>query len=162
MNPSQLRKYLNCNLFKAFVITSVLFLSNSSRVSAQSFVYYPFNSVLGVSTNPNNLFWMDFRFFTNSYFTSVTTDISPQFNVASTQRADYYVGGGVKFNVYNVFNGYNPVEGYFLNSGVKVRPFDKFKRLHIAFEISPYADRKMEAGLFRTMLGIGYNFNQWK
>lgn len=134
----------------------------SGRASAQSVVYYPFNSVLGISSNPNNLFWADFRIFTNSYFTSVTGEISPQFTVYSSPRADYYTGAGLKVNFYNIFHNYNPVEGYFLNAGVKVRPFDKFKKLHIAFEISPYAVRQMDAGLFRTMLGIGYNFNQWK
>jgi hypothetical protein len=129
---------------------------------AQSIVYYPFNSVLGISSNPNNLFWVDFRLFTNSYFTSVTGEISPQFTVYSTQKADYYTGVGVKVNFYNMFNNYNPVEGYFMNAGVKVRPFEKYKKLHIAFEISPYAAKEMDAGLFRTMLGIGYNFGQWK
>lgn len=146
--------------FRAFILGFILLFSGT--VSAQSVVYYPFNSVLGISSNPNNFFWADFRLFTNSYFTSVTGEISPQFTVYSTQRAEYYTGAGVKLNFYNMFNNYNPVEGYFMNAGVKVRPFDKFKKLHIAFEISPYAVRQMDAGLFRTMLGVGYNFNQWK
>ncbi len=147
-------------LFRTCILSGLLLVP--AALSAQSVVYYPFNSVLGVSTNPNNLFWADFRIFTNSYFTSVTGEISPQFTVYSTPRAEYYTGAGVKVNFYNMFNNYNPVEGYFMNAGVKVRPFDKFKKLHIAFEISPYAVRQMDAGLFRTMLGIGYNFNQWK
>lgn len=155
-------RFMHLSSLKNKTVLFLALLLAGISASAQSVVYYPFNSVVGVSTNPNNLFWMDFRVFTNSYFTSVTTEISPQFNIASTERADYYVGGGVKLNVYNAFHNYNPVEGYFLNAGVKVRPFDKFKRLHIAFEISPYAVREMDAGLFRTMLGIGYNFNQWK
>lgn len=148
------------NLPKAVVLAGALLLSGALK--AQSVVYYPFNNVLGISTNPNNVFWADFRLFTNSYFTSVSGEISPQFTVYSTQKADYYTGGGVKFNFYNLFNSYNPVEGYFLNAGVKVRPFEKYKKLHIAFEISPYAVKEMDAGLFRTMLGIGYNFGQWK
>lgn len=143
------------------LILAVIF-ALPGKMFAQSVVYYPFNSVLGVSSNPNNLFWADFRIFTNSYFTSVTGEISPQFTVYSTSRADYYTGVGLKLNFYNMFNNYNPVEGYFMNAGVKIRPFDKFKKLHIAFEISPYAVRQMDAGLFRTMLGVGYNFNQWK
>ncbi|MFS0489604.1 hypothetical protein [Leadbetterella byssophila] len=108
------------------------------------------------------MFWVDFRLFTNSYFTSVTGEISPQFTVYSTPKADYYTGVGVKVNFYNMFNNYNPIEGYFMNAGVKVRPFEKYKKLHIAFEISPYAAKEMDAGLFRTMIGIGYNFGQWK
>lgn len=59
-----------------------------------------------------------------------------------------------------MFEGNNAIDGYFFNTGVKVRPIDKFKKMHIAFEISPYATREMDAGLFRTMLGIGYNFSK--
>lgn len=155
-------KHLNSRGLRIVILLSFFVVGILSKVSAQSIVYYPFNSVLGVSTNPNNKVWADFRLFTNSYFTSVTLDISPEFNVVSTPRANYYVGAGVKFNTYNVFNNYNPVEGYFMNVGMRARPFDKYKKVHVVFEISPYAVREMDAGLFRTMLGIGYNFNQRK
>ncbi len=155
-------KPLNSPSLRIIILLSFFVAGIFSKTSAQSIVYYPFNSVLGVSTNPNNKVWADFRLFTNSYFTSVTVDVSPQFNVATTPRASYYVGAGVKFNIYNAFNNYNPLEGYFMNVGVKARPFDKYKKVHVVFEISPYAVREMDAGLFRTMLGIGYNFNQKK
>ena len=143
---------------KVLLIAALIVFSFSAK--SQSVVYYPFNSVLGVSTNPDKKVWADVRFFTNSYFTSLTVEVAPEFTVARTQRADYYVGAGVKLNTYNMFQNYNPIEGYFFNTGVKVRPIDKFKKMHIAFEISPYATRQMDAGLFRTMLGIGYNFGQ--
>ena len=158
-----LLKILNFLSKKPFFIGFIIFASSlQSPLKAQSIVYYPFNSVLGISSNPNNAAWVDFRFFTNSFFTSVTTDASLEFNIADTQRAYYYLGGGAKFNIYNITQGYNAVEGYFMNGGVRVRPFDKFKRVQIAFEISPFVTRQLDAGLFRTMLGIGYNFNQRK
>lgn len=144
---------------KSKFLFAFLFLI-SSAASAQNVTYYPFNSVLGISTNINKPVWTDLRFFTNSYFTSLTTEISPEFRVASTMRADFYAGGGVKLNTYDLFEGNNGLEGYFLNIGVKARPFDKYKKLNLTFEISPYAEREMDAGLFRTMLGIGYNFGK--
>lgn len=85
-------KHLTLLSNKIFLIGSFVFLS--FVVKAQSVVYYPFNSVLGVSTNPNKPVWGDLRFFTNSYFTSLTIEPSVEFNIARTQRADYYLGGG--------------------------------------------------------------------
>lgn len=140
----------------------VFFILFSHKAKSQNVTYFPFNSMFSVSTNPNNVFWMDLRFQTNSYFSTLASEISPQVNVKSTDRADFYVGGGVRVNYGNLFNSYNPLEGYFLNGGVRARPFDKFKAIHVVFEISPYAVRQMDAGLFRANLGIGYNFNQWK
>jgi hypothetical protein len=153
---------LNSLSLRIIIAVSFFSIGILTKTSAQSITYFPFNSVLGISTNPNNKVWGDLRLFTNSYFTSVTADISPQFNIVSTPRANYYLGAGVKFNTYNVFNNYNPVEGYFMNAGVRARPFDKYKKVQVIFEISPYAVREMDAGLFRTMLGIGYNFSQKK
>jgi hypothetical protein len=39
-------------------------------------------------------------------------------------------------------------------------PFEKYKKVQIAFEISPYAGRKLDIGVFRTNFGIGYNFSR--
>jgi hypothetical protein len=155
-------KLLYSSNLRIAMLISLLSVGISIKSTAQNISYFPFNSVVGIGTNPNKNVWGEMRLFTNSYFTSVTADLSPQFTVANTPRANYYVGGGVKFNVYNVFNNYNPVEGYFMNAGVRARPFDKYKRVQVIFEISPYAVREMDAGLFRTMLGIGYNFSRKK
>lgn len=145
---------------KALMLMGMFFLFSHTPLKAQSIAYYPFNSVLGFSSNPNNFFWVDMRLFTNSYFSSMSTDLALEFNIADTKRAYYYLGGGPKVNMYNLFNGKMPIEGYFVNSGVRVRPFDKFKRVQVIFEVSPYVVKEGDMGLFRTMLGIGYNFNQ--
>lgn len=158
MNLEFLKKYLKIKV----LVLSIGMSFASISLKAQGITYYPFNSVLGLNTNQDKKAWLDLKLYTNSYFTSVTTDLSPNFNIHSTLRADYYIGGGVKFNTYNAFNGYNPVEGYFLNAGVRSRPFDKYKRVQVIFEISPYAVKEMDAGLFRTLFGLGYNFNKTK
>ncbi|MBK9935765.1 MAG: hypothetical protein IPP05_16865 [Cytophagaceae bacterium] len=71
----------------------------------------------------------------------------------------YYAGGGFKLNYLNAIENNNILEGFMLNTGVRIMPVDKFKRFHVAFEVSPYVTRKMDIGLMRTFLGLGYNFS---
>jgi hypothetical protein len=127
---------------------------------AQSVVYYPFNSVLGLSTNPSKAIWLDVKFQTNSYFSSLSTDISPEINLKKTPKSITYMGAGVKMNYLNAIENNNILEGYFMNLGVRLMPFEKYKKVQIAFEISPYAGRKLDIGVFRTNFGIGYNFSR--
>ncbi len=127
---------------------------------AQSVVYYPFNSILGLSTNPSKAIWLDVKFQTNSYFSSLSTDISPEINLKKTPKSITYMGAGVKINYLNAIENNNILEGYFMNFGVRLMPFEKYKKVQIAFEVSPYAGRKLDIGVFRTNFGIGYNFSR--
>lgn len=127
---------------------------------AQSVVYYPFNSLLGVSTNPSRALWLDVKLQTNSYFSSLSTDISPEINLKKTPKTITYLGAGVKMNYLNAIENNNVLEGYFMNFGVRLMPFEKYKKVHVAFELSPYAGRKFDIGVFRTHFGIGYNFSR--
>ncbi|MCA0364479.1 MAG: hypothetical protein LCH67_10590 [Bacteroidetes bacterium] len=141
---------------RILVVFCILFLQKGF---AQSIVYYPFNSLLGVSSNPQNKVWVDVKMQTNSYFSSLSTEISPEITFKKTNRALYYVGGGLKLNYLNAIDNNNILEGFMLNTGVRIMPVDKFKRFQVAFEVSPYVTRKMDIGLMRTFLGIGYNFS---
>jgi hypothetical protein len=127
---------------------------------AQSVVYYPFNSILGLSTNPSKSLWLDVKFQTNSYFSSLSTDISPEINLKKTTKSITYIGAGVKMNYLNAIENNNILEGYFMNFGVRLMPFEKYKKVQLAFEVSPYAGRKFDIGVFRTHFGIGYNFSR--
>jgi hypothetical protein len=137
-----------------------LLLVFSANVSAQSIVYYPFNSVLGLSTNPNKSVWIDAKFQTNTYFSSLATDISPEINLNKNPKAKVYAGAGFRFNFLNVANGDPVFEGFFINTGLRAAPFEKYKRIQLAFELSPFIHRTVDFGLFRTQLGIGYNFSK--
>lgn len=137
-----------------------LMLGMSITSYAQSVVYYPFNSILGLSTNPSKAVWLDVKFQTNSYFSSLSTDISPEINLKKTPKSITYLGGGVKMNYLNAIENNNILEGYFMNFGVRLMPFEKYKKVQVAFEISPYAGRKFDIGVFRTNFGIGYNFSR--
>lgn len=138
----------------------VLLFCNCNSTFAQSIVYYPFNSILGISTNPSKSLWLDVKLQTNSYFSSLSTDISPEINLKKTPKSITYLGAGVKMNYLNAIENNNVLEGYFMNVGVRLMPFEKYKKVQIAFELSPYAGRKFDIGVFRTHFGIGYNFSR--
>ncbi len=146
------------NNLKAYLI--ILIVGLGKTTVAQSVVYYPFNSVLGISTNPSKAIWLDVKLQTNSYFSSLSTDISPEVNLKKTPKSITYLGAGVKMNYLNAIENNNILEGYFMNFGVRLMPFEKYKKIQIAFEISPYAGRKFDIGVFRTHFGIGYNFSR--
>jgi hypothetical protein len=141
---------------KIFLV--IFLLSCTVSLRAQSIVYYPFNSVLGLSTNPKKAVWLDFKFQTNSYFSSLSTEISPEFTIKSKPKALYYMGVGTRINYLNLVENKNVFEGYFLNAGTRLMPFEKYKKIQIAFELSPFVGRKADIGIFRSQLGIGYSF----
>lgn len=136
------------------------FVVVSQFTQAQTFTYYPFNSLFSVASNPNKTVWADFRFQMNSYISSLSTEISPMFNLNKSERAKFYVGAGVKANFLNYLNPdaskQSPLEGYFINTGVRASPFEKLPRFQVVFELSPYANKNFDLGVFRANLGLGY------
>ncbi len=144
---------------KKTLLTLVLF-AMVHLVKAQAIGYYPFNSMLSIASNPNKVFWMDFRFQMNSYFSSLSTEISPMINFRQKERANFYVGGGLKANFLNTLNPdenkRNILEGYFLNVGMRASPIEKLPKFQLIFELSPYSNTNFDLGVFRANLGIAY------
>ncbi len=150
-------------LKRFLLIASLTFFIQSAY--SQAVTYYPFNSVLSVSSNPNRAVWADFRFQMNSYFSSLSTEILPMFNISKGEKAKFYIGAGARFNFINLITQSDPekqkpLEGYSLNVGVRASPIAKIPRLQIAFELSPYANKNFDLGLFRANLGLGYVFGK--
>jgi hypothetical protein len=142
------------------------FLSIAQLSQAQAFTYYPFNSIFSIATNPNRTVWADFRFQMNSYFSSLSTEVSPMFNLNKSGEAKFYVGAGVKANFLNALNPdvskQSALEGYCFNAGVRTSPIEKLPRFQIVFELSPYANKNFDLGVFRANLGLGYVFGKKK
>ncbi len=132
----------------------------SSHTFAQSIAYYPFSSVLGLGTNPRKTLWLDAKFQTNSYFSSLSTEISPEFTIKSKPKALFYMGVGTRINYLNLVENKNVFEGYFLNAGTRLMPFDKYPKIQIAFELSPFVSRKADIGIFRSQIGVAYSFSK--
>lgn len=145
---------------KKELLVFAVILSLSLNSQAQSVAYYPFRSILSVSTNPELRVWGDLRFQTNSFFSSLSTEIAPAINLNENDKGRFYLGGGARLNYLATFQDGDILEGYFFNVGVRSAPFDKYPQIQIAFELSPYVASDFESGLFRTRLGIAYNFSR--
>ena len=148
---------------RIFLISTLFFTIFSSQVAhSQAFTYYPFNSVFAISSNPTKVFWLDFRFQMNSYFTSLSTEISPMINYKTIGVTKLYMGGGARFNFLNFLNDdpakRNPLEAYFLSFGMRSSPFTKAKGVQIAFELSPDISKNIDLGQFRARIGVAYVF----
>lgn len=142
------------------------FVVLSNICYSQAFTYYPFNSVFSIASNPNKPVWVDFRFQMNSYFSSLSTEISPMINLTKGEKAKFYIGAGIKANFLNYINTdpqkRNPLEGYFLNLGARVSPFEKVPQFQGVFELSPYTNKQFDLGIFRANLGVAYVFMKKK
>ncbi len=141
----------------------IAFVLFSNFSAAQSVAYYPVSSILSVSTNPETKFWLDARFQTNSYFSSLATEVAPAINLNDNHKGRFYLGAGVRFNALSAIgNNSDLIEGYFINAGVRSAPIEKYPQIQFAFELTPYAASDFESGLFRSRLGVAYNFSHRK
>jgi hypothetical protein len=137
-------------IFSLFVIV---------QLKAQvSLGYYPFQSILSVSTNTEKVIWGDFRIETNTFFSNINMELSPMWNFKRTDWVNYYTGVGVNFNPVNVFQDLPFINGYTLDFGARIKPLQKHKNVQLLFELSPYINQEFTSGNLRTLLGIGYNF----
>jgi hypothetical protein len=145
-------------LKKLLLIIGLVLTAELSQ--AQAFTYYPFNSIFSIATNPRKAVWADFRFQMNSYFSSLSTEVSPMINLNKSERAKFYIGAGIKANFLNYLNPdaskQSPLEGYFINAGVRTSLIEKLPRFQVVFELSPYANKNFDLGVFRANLGLGY------
>lgn len=142
----------------------ILFIAACSLASkAQVAIsYYPFQSLLSVSTNTEKLFWADYRIETNTFISNLNMELSPMLNIKRTERVNYYLGAGVSFNPAYAVSELPVLGGYFIDTGVRIKPFPKYKGVQILFEISPYVNARLSGGNLRTRLGLAYNFSRKK
>jgi hypothetical protein len=67
-------------LRREFLVVAV-FIATLNYCNAQSVAYYPISSIVSISTNPVKPIWLDLRFQTNSFFSSLSTEIAPAVNL---------------------------------------------------------------------------------
>lgn len=148
-----------------FLSGLLLLITGIHELQAQAAVgYYPFNSVLTVSSNPKNPFWVDARFQTNSIFSSLNTEIAPMVSFYRKPTHLFYAGVGANLGIIGkiVDSDAKLLQGYFLSVGTRVYPLGKVPQLGVAFEISPYSREDFKTGNFRTWLGITWQFRKKK
>jgi hypothetical protein len=119
--------------------------------------YYPFQSILSVSSNTDKLLWTDFRIETNTFFSNINLELNAMVNIKRTDWVNYYSGLGINVNPFYGLESLPFTNGYVLNVGVRVKPIQKHKNLQVIFELSPYFNKNFDGGMVRTLLGISYN-----
>lgn len=147
---------------KIFLSVVVCFSFFTISSKAQSISCYPFNSVIGISSNPNRNLWLDVKLQTNSYFSSLSTEPALHINLNKNKLGKYYLGLGPKVNflALAVDPTADVLEGYFFNAGVRSAPITKYPGIQFVFELSPFASSNFESGQFRSRLGLAYNFSK--
>jgi hypothetical protein len=145
---------------KSILAIIALILVSSHTFSQVAISYFPFQSILAMSTNTEKLFWADYKLETNTFASNMNMELSPKINVKRTGNVNYYVGPGVNFNPAYSFANLTMVNGYFVDLGVRVKPLEKHKNFQVVFEISPYANFEFGNGGIRTRFGVAWNFNK--
>ena len=141
------------------ILTALLLCVSLSAFGQASIAYYPFNSVVSVSTNADRAVWLDARFQTNTAFGSLSTTICPMVNVARRENVNYYVGLGIRFNGLNALDNRDILEGYSMHVGVRAKvPF--VPNLRAAFELAPYSRKDFKYGIMQSYLGLVYQFKK--
>lgn len=137
-------------------------LSFQNLVLGQSVTFYPWQSFLEFSSNPENRVWAQARIQGNSVFSSMNTEFSGHLTVSKRENGQFYVGPGVQVNFLNPLNDREILNGYFLNIGTRQYPFANKKAIGLSFEISPYVSSSLDIGTWRYLMGLTYSFNRKK
>ena len=138
-------------------LTALFLCAGLTAFGQASVAYYPFSSVISVSTNADRALWLDARVQTNTAFGSLSTTICPLINVVRRENINYYTGIGARFNALNGLDNRDILEGYSLHVGVRVKvPF--VPNLRAAFELAPYSRKDFKFGVMQSYLGLVYQF----
>ena len=154
LNKKLVRENLKTYLF----ILALFFLVSLHSKGQGSISYYPFNSYLAVSTNPDKTLWFETRIVFNTLTNSLVTEIAPMVTFSRNQTATYYAGVGINMYPLKAFDNDNVLNAYVLSVGVRAYPFEKAQRVGINFELSPLGYKKLDLGNFRAFFGLSYRF----
>lgn len=143
---------------KKLLVIIICLLTQKQLLAQVAISYYPFQSILSVSTNPDKKLFADSKIETNNFVSNFNMEFSPKINIKRLEKVNYYFGIGISINPVNSFANLPITNGYFIDFGVRAKPFEKHNNLQIVFEISPYVNREINGGNLRTRIGIAWNF----
>ena len=150
------------NTMKKYLVLLILF-TNAKILSAQIAIsYFPFQSIFSVATNTEKHFFLDSKVETNGFISNLNMEFSPKFNFIRKESVNYYAGTGLSINPANLFANLPITNGYFVDLGVRAKPWKTVHQFQVVFEISPYVNTEFRSGNLRTRLGIGWNFEKRK
>ncbi|MCF0071440.1 hypothetical protein LZD49_13240 [Dyadobacter sp. CY261] len=149
-----------------FVLMLLLLLGQEKLRAQASVGYYPWSSLLTVSTNAKRAIWLDTRMQTNSLFSSLSIDLLPMINLKRGEIAQWYIGGGLRLNpLYRIADSdadLITIDGYSVNVGVRISPLPMNRRIMLALELNPYVKDKFDSGVLKSHFGIVYAFGKKK
>nr|WP_295926108.1 hypothetical protein [uncultured Dyadobacter sp.] len=149
------------------VLSLLLLLASHQKLRAQASVgYYPWSSLLTVSTNAKKAIWLDTRMQTNSLFSSLSIDLLPMVNLKRGEIVQWYLGGGLRLNpLYRIADSEADlitIDGYSVNVGVRIAPLKQNRRIQLALELNPYVKDKFDSGVLKSHFGLIYAFGKKK
>jgi hypothetical protein len=152
---------------KSLLAVLFVLLLGQEKLKAQASVgYYPWSSLLSVSTNPRNVIWFDARFQTNSLFSSLSIDLLPMINLKRGEVVQWYLGGGVRINpLYRIADANADlitIDGYSVNIGARIAPLRQNRNIQLALELNPFVKDKFESGVLKSHFGLVYVFGKRK
>ncbi|WP_149241831.1 hypothetical protein [Dyadobacter sp. 32] len=152
---------------RIFLLTFVFFIAAKGLIFAQASVgYYPWSSLLSISTNSKKAVWLDTRFQTNSLFSSLSVDILPMVNLKRGEVVQWYIGGGLRLNpLYRIADANADIitiDGYSLNVGVRIAPIPQNRNIQLALELNPYVKNEFASGVLKSHFGLVYLFSKKK
>lgn len=120
--------------------------------------YFPFQSIVAISSNTERPLWLDYKIETNTFSANMNMELSPKINFRKSELVNYYVGPGVSFNIANSFQNLSLINGYFVDVGARIKPIKKCSNLQLVFEVAPYINQAFDGGILKTRLGLAWNF----
>ncbi len=141
-----------------FFLAALCCLSLSTAFGQASVAYYPWNSILAVSSNPNRPLWIDGRVQTGTPLGSFNTAVIPMISFIRKPNYIVYSGLGVNLNPLTSINGERFVKGYSAHVGVRLVPTQFLPKFRIALEVSPYTQSNFKFGNLYSYLGLVYQF----
>lgn len=143
---------------KIKIIVLALFALLQNGYSQVAVGYFPFQSVLAVSTNTEKMLWLDYKIETNYFVSNLNMELSPKWNFKRTESVNYYAGLGIAFNPLFAFSDLPVVSGSFIDFGARIKPLKNAKNFQVVFELSPYVNSDFVGGNLRSKLGLAWNF----
>ncbi|NIJ55366.1 hypothetical protein [Dyadobacter arcticus] len=152
---------------KIILLITLLSICSFETLKAQASVgYYPWSSLLSISTNSRKAVWLDTRFQTNSLFSSLSVDILPMINLKRGEVMQWYLGGGLRLNpLYRIADAdadLITIDGYSINFGVRIAPLPKNRNVQLALELNPYVKDEFDSGVLKSHFGLVYVFGKKK
>lgn len=141
---------------KMLFILALLFVKIT--IAQVSVGYYPFQSLLAVSTASDRLLWAEYKLETNTFMSNLNMELSPRINIKRTAQSKFYIGAGISINPINQFSELSALNGSFIDIGTRIKPLKTQPGFRVIFEISPYVNRTFDSGNLRTRLGLAWEF----